>query len=442
MSQTILIESNEDLRKIYALNLSTFTGTDVIIRENADDAISLLKILPQISLVITESNIGGEETAFKIANYLKTEELETNLIVMGEAANLPARVVMLPRPVSWELLVKEATVQLGLTVHGVINKITPEFVPMPTHYFYDIQNTPCDVFIRIKKGPSDYQYVKRIHSKDSFNKDIIRKYEASGLKEFYISKDYIQYFTNFVINQLIQKLENKDLSLEDRILATSNGQEIVRDSVLRLEMNDLLIDLSESSISSMTGAVRNSPQISSILKFLFSNKISYAYQHSYLVSLMGHYILSKQNSYKHEHLHILTYASFFSDITLKTTKQMQISSIKELEEANLTEEEKKQVLFHAQEAVNIIKDFPSVDPHIKTVLLQSHGKINGVGFDDDPAESLHSLAKIFIVSDNFVKIFLNPYLPSTKKEILAILQKRYSGPSYHKILQCLEQKFQ
>ena len=43
MSQTILIEPNSDLKKLYALNLQTYVGTDIVERDNANDAIALLK---------------------------------------------------------------------------------------------------------------------------------------------------------------------------------------------------------------------------------------------------------------------------------------------------------------------------------------------------------------------------------------------------------------
>jgi hypothetical protein len=71
MSQTILIESSEDLKKIFALNLNTFVGTDVIHRKNADDTIELLRILPQVGLVITQAKVGTEETALKIYQFIK-----------------------------------------------------------------------------------------------------------------------------------------------------------------------------------------------------------------------------------------------------------------------------------------------------------------------------------------------------------------------------------
>ena len=121
---------------------------------------------------------------------------------------------------------------------------------------------------------------------------------------------------------------------------------------------------------------------------------------------------------------------------------MQISSIKDVAESNLTDEEKRQVMNHAADAAKILEAHPETSDYIKTVLLQSHGKIDGVGFEENPAEDLHALSKVFIIADCFVKTLLNPALPSSKKDILPILSARYTNPSYQKIIKALEQKFQ
>ncbi|WPU64076.1 HD-GYP domain-containing protein [Peredibacter starrii] len=441
MSQTILIESNEALKKIYSLNLHTFVGTDVIYRANADDALALLRILPQVSLVITEAKVGDEETAQKIHEFIKEESLNTNLIVMGDCPSLHNEVVCLQEPVSWENLIRQAASHLGVTIQDSINRVKPDYLPVGLYYFYDIQRTPCDIYIRIKKGPSDYQYVKRIHSKDVFDKSVIKKYEDQGLKEFYIPKDYIQYFTTFVTNNLVAKLEKSDLSLEDRILTTANAHDIVRDSIQQIGLDEATVDLADAGINSMVKSVQNSPEVANLLKFLFSNKVSYAYQHCHLLALMCHYVLSKQSWYKEEHLQILSFVSFFSDVTLKSHQQMQISSMRELAESNLTDEERHQVMTHALEAVKILDQHPDADDYIKTVLIQSHGKVDGIGFADNPGEELHPLSRVFIISDCFVKTLLNPALPSTKKDILPILAARFTNPSYQKIIKALEQKF-
>lgn len=442
MSQTILIESNEDLKKIFSLNLNTFVGTDVILRNGADDTLALLKILPQISLIISRAKIGNDEIAVKIHQFLKNEGMDTHMIILGECPQLADQVLCLQDPISWEILIRQAAQYLGVSLQDVSHRVKPDFLPVGLHFFRDIQKTPCDIYIRIKKGPHEYQFVKRIHSKDTFDHDAIQKYEEQGLKEFYVSKDYIQYFTTYVTNSIVQRLERDDLTLEERIMTTSHGHEIVRDSIESIGFDSSIMDLADASINSMIKSVKNSPEIANLLKFLFSNKITYAYQHSHLLALMCHYILSKQSWYRQEHLQILSFVSFFSDVTLKSHQQMQVGSMRDLWEANLTDEERAQVMSHAKDAVAILDGNPHADDYIKTVLLQSHGKLDGVGFEDNPSEELHPLSKVFIVSDNFVKILLNPALPSTKKDILPILYARFTHPSYQKIIKALEQKFE
>jgi HD-GYP domain-containing protein (c-di-GMP phosphodiesterase class II) len=99
------------------------------------------------------------------------------------------------------------------------------------------------------------------------------------------------------------------------------------------------------------------------------------------------------------------------------------------------------VINHAKNAAALLAKHPNADDYIKTVLLQHHGKMDGVGFNDAPGEDLHPLSKVFIVADNFVKILLRPDLPSSKREILPMLYARYTNPSYQKIIKALESKF-
>jgi HD-GYP domain-containing protein (c-di-GMP phosphodiesterase class II) len=121
---------------------------------------------------------------------------------------------------------------------------------------------------------------------------------------------------------------------------------------------------------------------------------------------------------------------------------MQISSLAELNDSTLNDEERKAVLTHARDSVTQIKNHPELNELISTVMLQSHGKEDGIGFDDHPGENIHQLSKVFIISDCFVKILLNPTLPSTKKEILPLLYERFEHPSYQKIIKALEAKFE
>jgi len=441
MSQTILITSNDDLKRIYTSNLKTLLGTEVINRSNADEAIDLLKILPQVNLVISQVKVGHEDSARKIHDFLKAEGLNTSLIILGDNKTISSDVLRLQEPVNCNDLIKLAAKELGVTFDLNVVKNDADFYPVSISHFYEITRTPCDVYIKIKKSARESQYVKRIFSKDHFDKKDIKKYEDQGLKEFYIIKESVPYFMTFVANTLVQKLERSDLGPEDRIITTANAYDIATQNIQRMGLDDANIELSDATIESMIKSIGESTQIAELVKFLFSQKVSYAYQQCHLLTLMCHYVLSKQSWYRPEHLNTLCFVSFFSDVTLRTNEQMKVSSKSDLDHSQLTVEEKELVLNHAKHAVDLLKTHPDASEYIKTVLLQSHGTLDGVGFADKPSEELHPLSKVFIVADVFVKTLLDPTKPSHKKEILPFMSNRFSNPSYTKIMRTMEQRF-
>lgn len=440
MSQTILIEANDDLRKLYSLNLSTYAGTDIIERADANDAISLLKILPSIDLIVTTPKIESEYTAIDLWKYMQKYELDIPLIVLGDCKELADKVLTLKSPIDWEILVQHAQKLLGVTEEDVQKKIIPDYVPIESKYFYEITHSPCDIFIRIKKSNNEFEYVKRIHAQDDFEIADIQKYESQGVKEFYVEKDYQQYFVNFVTTMLIQKLESQNLGIEDRLNLNSAAYEIVKDHISTAGIDENTAELANTSIKSMITAIRENQKLGNLLKMLLSSRISFAYQHAHLVCVIGNFIMSKQKWYDEKHLDVFSYAAFFSDITLKSVTQMRINSEHDLNLADLTEVEKIEVNKHAAHAAELLVGTEFYTEYLHLVLMQHQGSEDGIGFVDNPSEEIHPIAKCFIIADAFVKIMLDPKGPKSKKEILTILYAQYINPSYQKIVKVLENK--
>ena len=440
MSQTILIEPNEDFRKLYSINLTTYAGTDVIDRENANDAISLLKILPSIDLIITTPKVDGEYTAIDLWKYMEKYELDIPMIVLGECKELVDKVLALKSPIDWEILVKHAQSLLGVSKEDIAKKVVPDYVPVDVKYFYEINHTPCDVYIRIKKSNSELDFVKRLHAQDSFDFEDIQKYEKQGLKDFYVAKDYQQYFVNFVTNSLITKLEQQDLGLEDRLNLNSASYDVVQDHITNIGFDENIAELANTSIKSMITAIKENPQLGSLLKMLLSSRISYAYQHAHLVCVIGNFIMSKQKWYEEKHLDIFSMAAFFSDITLKSITQIRVNSQDDLDRADLTPEEKTAVTNHALDAATLLSGTEFYSDYLFMVIKQHHGSLDGTGFPTDISEEVHPIAKCFIVADAFVKIMLDPKGPKNKKDILSILYAQYSSESFQSIVRVLENK--
>jgi len=439
MSQTILVEDNEELEKIFSINLKTYCSTEVIKRKDAKDVIELLNILPTIDLIICRARVAGEYTAIEIIKYIQEQELNTDIIIIGECKEYKSEYLTLKDQIEWEELIQNAADVLGVDYEENKKKKESSFYPVDINYFYEINESPCDVYIRLKKDVS-YEYVKRLYSNDRFEKEDIDRYVTSGLDKLYVHTDYKQYFTTYVTNKIIQKLENESLSLENRLETNSNAFSIIKEKVNIAGLDEESTELASASIKSMITAIDQTPVLSDLLKMLLSNKISYAYQKAHFLCLIGEFILSKQSWYTKKHLEIFAFCSFFSDITLKSKKQMMILEKSELDNNDLNENEKEEVLTHARDATRICKDHPDFSSYISIILTQHHGSMNGVGFFKDHAEELHPISKVFIIADQFVTTILDPDKPKNKATILASLKERFKEESFLKVIKILEQK--
>jgi DNA-binding NtrC family response regulator len=84
MTQILIIESDETLRKIIKLNLTKTLGSDVIEMSSSKEAIELLGILPEMDLIICREVIKKDSAGFNLAEYLKAAKLKTPLVIIGK----------------------------------------------------------------------------------------------------------------------------------------------------------------------------------------------------------------------------------------------------------------------------------------------------------------------------------------------------------------------
>ena len=187
MAQAILIESNQVMHELLAINLKNYVGLEIIPRKDASEAIGLLDILPDIELIVTRFKIGMEETTLKIIEYIEKNQLEIGLIIIGEPnLDLSEKAVVIKDDKDWEEVIKSAARILGITTGVLPNTVLPDYIPIPTNYFLPLTKSCCDVYIRIKKGPEDFQFIKRIHANDNFTREEIQKYVDQGLSLIHI----------------------------------------------------------------------------------------------------------------------------------------------------------------------------------------------------------------------------------------------------------------
>lgn len=440
MAQVILIEENKALNDLITINLKTYLNVDIIHRKNAQDAIGLLAILPNIDLIIANYSIENENTYSLLQSYITSNRLEIGLIILGgENVADNEHVIHVKDHKDWESVVHNSAKVLGINEDVFVKKIIPDFIAVPVKYFLNLDIVNCNVFIRIKKTPTEYQYVKRIHSGDTFSKDSIRRYIDQGLENFHIPKDDYKNFTIFLSNKLVEKIDSPELEVTQKIQLMGESYDIAIKEISKLGFTSETIQLTDTIIQNMVKNFERSPEMSNLLHKVINSKTGLLFQRCHMTSVVSSEILKNLKYRDQSIFEKIAYASFFHDIMLADNDELsKINSFEELENSNLNEENWDLVFNHAFEASILIKKHPEAPSGVEEIIKHHHGAVNGKGFSNN-LDKLPDLSKIFIVAHHFVlSLVLFKENGGPARPITEELYKRFPSPDMAVIIKSLE----
>jgi len=440
MAQVILIENNRTLNDLLSINLTTYLGVDLIQRKNAQEAISLLAILPNVDLIVAVQKVDDEQTSEILTQYLIENKLETSLIILGsDQAASNTFTIHIDNPNNWEKVITSAAKVLGINESVLAKKIVPDFISVPVKYFLNLENINCDVFIRIKKTPTEFQFVKRIHNGDSFTTDSIKRYLEQGLENFHISKDQHKDFTIFLSNKLVEKIDSPTMEISEKIHVMGESYIIALKEINKLGFNSETVQLSEVIIQNMVKNFQKSPGMSGLLNKLISSQTEYLYQRCHMTSVVACEIVKNLKIDDANVYEKIAFVSFFHDIMLADNEELsKINNFEELEKANLNEADWEKVFNHAIDACNLIRKHPESPPGVDEIIKNHQGSSNGKGFSNS-IDKLSNLSKIFIIAHQFVLELLRfKEIGGEPRPITEELYKRYPGADVAIIIKSLE----
>jgi hypothetical protein len=126
MTQILIAINDNELSAILRSKLSQLYGVEVIIRNSAQEAISLMQILPDIGIILCSEIIERVAASHKVSEFLiakeKEEELESevHLIVFGENASTYKKSVCIPETTSSQKIIDYIGFLLGKTEINVL----------------------------------------------------------------------------------------------------------------------------------------------------------------------------------------------------------------------------------------------------------------------------------------------------------------------------------
>lgn len=432
MAQIILIEPDETLRELLTLNLATFVGAEIIPKDNFAEALTLIQIIPNIDLIIARKiDITGAH-AHSLSDYIRENERETTLILSGEAevaGSIKEQAVLFDNPMDWEKIIQAAANALGVTGEILAKKVRPDYVAVRINIFRHLTSTPCDVFIRIKRGPGDYQYVKRLHSGDAYSVQMVSKYIEQGLTHFYIPKDYLINFTNYVSDSFALGLENLNWSDKNsfEFLGESYGQTL--QNAREIGFSSATIQLAEAVMKSMVASAEISKDVGPLLQKVINSPTGLNYQHGHMSAIVALEILKATSLDTKHNLEKISYAALFKDIMLTDRDEwMLIDSFEELENSHLLEADWDRVFSHALDAAVLVQKARDIPIGVDELIRHHHGTSNGKGFSLGQIDNLPEISLIFILAVDFVnQLFIFQKNSSENaKPVIATLKERFA----------------
>ncbi|MDO9183376.1 MAG: hypothetical protein Q7U04_13260 [Bacteriovorax sp.] len=439
MAQVILIADNKTLNDLIAINLTTYLGVDLIQRSNAQETLSLLAILPNVDLIITTNEVEDEQTAFILSQYIATNKLETGLIILGSDHSISNDfTINITNPKDWEQVIHGAAKVLGINENVLAQKAIPDYISVPVRYFLNLSNTNCDVFIRIKKSPTQYQFIKRIHNGDTFSKESIKRYLEQGLENFHIAKDHHKDFSIFLSNKLVEKIDTPEMEPTQRIQIMGESYEVAIKEISKLGFNSETIQLAEAIIKNMVKNFEKSPEMSNLLHKVINSQTGLLFQRCHMTSVVACEIIKNLKIDEPDSFEKIAYAAFFHDIMLADREDLsKINSFDELEKANLNEEDWDMVFNHAMEASILIRKHPEAPAGVDEIIKNHHGTSNGKGFSNS-IEKFSDLSKVFIIAHHFVlELIRFKEIGGDPTPVTEDLYRRYPSPDIAIIIKSL-----
>ena len=436
MSLTLLVENNPKIESFYKLNLATWLGLETVSHKKGDEALQYLeKNHEQVSLLIVRARIDKEQTAKFLIEYMKIRNLTIPMIIIG-AGDFPGQ-IQVANSLDLKILIKSAAAALNITAKEMITKVVPDFFPIAIDLFHYLRRSVCPVFTADPQNPR--RYLPCIEKIKDFDQAQIKALESSGVTTLFVNKMDRLAFVGNLTSEIIATLKDEELSDDEQITAVDKGVELLSKKLLSLGVTEETITLAKKNMESIRSNVRKNPKISKLMDRLLSNKTSYLYKHTQILTYVSLHIIRNIDWGTPEQEDKISFISFFHDIALESDAQAMIKSTLELKKAEISPEARILVEKHAQLSAEFASKFPHAPMGSDQIIRQHHGQLNGIGFSDHFGANVSPISIVFIVAEEFTRIIMARETgPFEKEDMLRELKEQFPTSRFAKIIDKLQ----
>ncbi|MBF0362422.1 MAG: hypothetical protein HQK49_15500 [Oligoflexia bacterium] len=440
MSQIILVENNINTDTVFSLNLNTYLDAKVFHKKNHSEAIDLLQNNNDIKLIITRNIIENTKTAIEIFKFLKENAKTIPMIILGPEPLMEKHAIILGESPEVRDILKNAAQCLGITPKEMAAKVVPDYISIPIEFFLTLDILICPVYLRLKTSHGD-QFIKRFNPKDSIVLEDAEHFIRKGIRELYVPKEHRLTLTNTITKQLLGKLNSGEINDDQRVTITSNSVDVLREQLKTAGFSQETVELAKSTIESVQKVINKIPRVKTLLEKIFANKSTYRYRMIQLVTYITFHSLKNMEWGTPEQQEKLAFVALMHDIIFDRDEWAMVRSQNEINEMNISDEERHIILSHATEAAGLVLNFPSAPLGIEVIIKQHHGAINGYGMPKNYSNNLSPLAIVFFICEEFahsIVIAKSQNQDINFKAILDTMKTKYTKFLYKRVITTLE----
>ncbi len=435
--RALIVDFDKQFIVLMTQNLMRMYEVNPLHVSNAHEAISLFKTGQTFDVIISKDKLGEELTTQMLVAELYEKQSKTYLFIIGDTPQIAQNLISFPGKFRIEEFNRTLIKSLGLTSEQLKDAKLSDYVPIPIKSFYFIKIPCCDIYIKLRKKDEN-QFIKRFLMGESFDPNIIKRYEEQGLGEMYLQKENKEIF----FNQLM-KCNSDQNSLETGIVVASHKYELQKEILNKCGVNEVTMAMASIYIKELQEIAFQKKKLGIFLKDLSNKETSYGYKNVQLICFLAALTLPKvdigKGKFFENAMEKISAAAFLHDLLLLDDSHIAINSKLELQAANLDEKTSGLVLNHADLMANIIQSQNCFPSEVEIIVRQHHGAPLGIGFVETGNISLGAHTILFIVLEEFSRqILCLEQNKSEMGEIFNSVYQKYNMPSYKKVIDALK----
>ncbi len=415
------------------MNLTLYLGAEVKVATTIKAAVDQTVESDPV-LVFVNNEAYSQDMGAELWQIFDNKRIKTPLFVLGQAKVPLDDVIVFDPNIQLRDVLRSMAKIMNITAKIMAEQDMPDYFPLPMDFVIPGWQTSVEIFIK-KFG----RYEIYFDIEDIITADELEKLERQKNFQLYVEKHERLKFVNSLSGQISAKLNDPNLSPEERIEVTATGYQMVMEQSRKIGIGEGTMELANSCIESMTKTVEDIPQLDDLLARLLADNSSLRYKHSLLINYIGSHIIKKTPWGSREQQEKFAFICFFQNIALTKDEHVMIRSDKELKESDLSNKEKNLIKNHALLAAKLVSTIDKIPFGAATIIKQHHGSNKGVGLST-LSLNISPLAITFLFAQewaNLVFKFETESSRPSKKEVIKMLHHKYNKPGFNKILPIL-----